>query len=196
MDIDKVLRKQKKSYKRFMLSMGFIFLLLPIVMYISERFNIFFIIYLLLIEGLILLSMVIRYNEEHLNFYLDGNKLTIVTSSAKIRYNILTDKVTIVHSITEEKYFNIMIVTKSKFRNKRLQQVNFKVLEKYPEINKVYNRVKMPEEGPYFYFIIKKGGIKKYLLLNLLFKYCVGATFTDEAVERIKESIKQKETRS
>ena len=196
MDIDKVLRKQKKSYKRFMLSMGFIFLLLPIVMYISERFNIFFIIYLMLIEALILFSMLIRYNEEHLNYYLEGNKLTIVTSGAKIRYNILTDKVTIVHAIAEEKYFNIMIVTKSKFRNKRLQHVDFKVLEKYSELDRVYNRIKMPDEGPYFYFIIKKGGIKKYLLLNLLYKYCVGATFTEAAVEKIKESIKHKEVRN
>ncbi|MPM35032.1 hypothetical protein SDC9_81622 [bioreactor metagenome] len=81
-----------------------------------------------------------------------------------------------------------MIVSKSRFRNKRLGHLDFRVLEKYPEVEKVYNKVKMPEEGPYFFFIIRKGGMRKYLLLNLLYKYCSNAIFTESAVERIKET--------
>ena len=33
MNINKAIRKQKKTYKRFVLSMGFIFVILPIVLY-------------------------------------------------------------------------------------------------------------------------------------------------------------------
>lgn len=188
MDIDKVLRKQKKSYKRFMLSMGFIFVLLPIVLQVSGNFNMFFIFYLILIEGLIIFSMLIRHNEEYLVYKVSGTKLTIITSARKIRYHISTEKVAIVHTLNNEKNFDLMIVTKSRFRNKRLGHLDFKVLEKYPEVEKVYNKVKMPEEGPYYFFFVRKGGMKKYLLLNFLYKYCATAVFTESAVERIKET--------
>ncbi|EQB89310.1 hypothetical protein J2Z44_000874 [Clostridium punense] len=188
MDIDKVLRKQKKSYKRFMLSMGFIFVLLPIVLQLSGNFNMFFIFYLVLIETLIIFSMVIRHNEEYLVYKLEGTRLTIIVGARKRRYNISTEKVAIVHTIKNEKIFDLMIVTKSRFRNKRLGHLDFRVLEKYPEVEKVYNKVKMPEEGPYFFFIIRKGGMRKYLLLNLLYKYSSNAIFTESAVERIKET--------
>jgi hypothetical protein len=190
MDIDKVLRKQRKSYKRFMLSMGFIFLLLPIALNVSGKFNVFFIFYLILLEALVLLSMAIRYNEEYLSFKVQGLKLTIITSAAKIKYNISIDKVAIVHVLNNEKYFDLLIITKSRFRNKRLQHLDFKVLDKYSEVDRVYNKIKMPNEGPYFFFIIRKGGIKKYLLLNFLYKNCVNANFTESAVEKVKECRK------
>ncbi len=65
MDIDKVLKKQRKSYKRFMLSMGFIFIILPIVLLIAKQINIFFIIYLCVIESLILFSVLMRYRKQN-----------------------------------------------------------------------------------------------------------------------------------
>jgi hypothetical protein len=190
MDIDKVLRKQRKSYKRFMLSMGFIFLLLPMALNLSGKFNIFFIFYLVFIESLVLLSMVIRYNEEYLQYKVNGLKLMIIIGATKVKYNISTDKVAIVHILQTEKYFDLMIVTKSRFRNKKMQHLDFKILEKHNEVDRVYNKIKMPKEDPYFFFIIRKGGIKKYLLLNFLYKYCVNATFTESAVEKIKECRK------
>jgi hypothetical protein len=190
MDIDKVLRKQKKSYKRFMLSMGFIFLLLPMALSLSGKVNIFFIFYLVFIETLVLLSMVIRYNEEHLLYNVNGLKLTLIVGATRLKYNISTDKVAIVHTLQSEKYFDLMIITKSRFRNKRLQHLDFKILENYNEVDRVYNKIKMPQEGPYFFFVIRKGGIKKYQLLNFLYKNCVSATFTESAVEKVKECRK------
>lgn len=193
MDIDKVLRKQRKSYKRFMLSMGFIFVLLPIALYISRVFNIFFILYLMVVETLVLFSMLIRYNEEYLSYNINGTKLHIVTGATKIKYSISSEKVAIVHVLPNEKYFDLMIVTKSRFRNKRLHHLDFRVLERYPEVEKIYNKLKMPEEGPYYFFYVRKGGIKKYLLLNFLYKHCVSATFSESSVEKIKEVIKFKD---
>ena len=191
MDIDKVLKKQRKSYKRFMLTMGFIFIILPIVLLITKQINIFFIIYLCVIEGLILFSVLMRYNEEYLKFEVYEDKIVIAILGGRIKYKIHYNKVAIIHTIPQEKYFDILIITKSKFRNKRLRIVTNKVLDRFPDIGKHYTKVKMPNDGDYYYFVVKRGGIKKYMLLDLIFKYCVSAVFTENAIMHIKEYRKQ-----
>ncbi|MGL4730715.1 MAG: hypothetical protein ACRCW0_03930 [Clostridium sp.] len=187
MDVDKVLKKQRKSYKRFVLSMGFIFILLPAVLIYTKVFSTFFIIYLIIVELLIFQVILIRYNEEHLAFKQVGNKILVEVGVLKRKYMLTRDKVAIVHVIKSSKNFDIVIITKSRFRNKRLKHADFRFLEKQPEICKYYNRVRLESDDPYFYFVVKKGGVKKYLLLDFLYKTCVGAAFTDDAVEKIKE---------
>ena len=56
MNINKAIKKQNSSYKRFVLIMGFIFLSLGLV--ISGAFNLFFIAYLAIIEVLIIIILV------------------------------------------------------------------------------------------------------------------------------------------
>lgn len=187
MDIYKVLKKQKKSYTRFMLSMGFIFLLLPLVLYITRRFDLFFIIYLCVIEALIFISVMIRYNEDYLKFEVDHDKLMVSICGGRIKYRILSSKVVIVHTIPEEQNFNIILVTKSQFRNKRIKVITQRVIDKYKGLEEYYKKINKPDDGYYYYFIIKKGGAKKYLLLDVLYKYCLDALFTENAVENIKQ---------
>lgn len=187
MDIYKVLKKQKKSYTRFMLSMGFIFLLLPLVLYITRRFDLFFIIYLCVIEALIFISVIIRYNEDYLKFEVDHDKLMVSICGGRIKYRILSSKVIIVHTIPEEQNFNIILVTKSQFRNKRIKVITQRVIDKYKGLEEYYKKINKPQDGYYYYFIIKKGGAKKFLLLDVLYKYCLNALFTENAVENIKQ---------
>ncbi|WP_242946917.1 hypothetical protein [Clostridium haemolyticum] len=71
MKINKAIRKQKKSYKRFMLTMSFIFLLLPSVLYFSHEFYTFIIAYLVFIEVLIIIVMFIRLDKEYLKYKID-----------------------------------------------------------------------------------------------------------------------------
>lgn len=78
MNINKAIRKQKKTYERFMLSMCFIFILLPIMLIISKIVNIFFVIYLVCNEILIAVVMIIRFNEEYIDFKLQGYKIIMV----------------------------------------------------------------------------------------------------------------------
>lgn len=187
MDIYKVLKKQRKSYKRFMLSMGFIFLLLPLVLYITRRFDLFFIIYLCVIEALIFMAVIIRYNEDYLKYEIDHDKLMVSLAGGRIKYRILSGKVVIVHTIPEENYFNIVLVTKSQFRNKRIKVITKRVIDKYKGLEEYYKKINKPNDGYYYYFVIRKGGAKKYLLLDVLYKYCLNALFTENAVEYIKE---------
>lgn len=187
MDINKVLKKQRKSYIRFMLSMGFIFLLLPMVLWLTKQITTFFLGYLVVIELLILALMIMRYNEEYLKSELVNDKIAISILGGRVKYKISYSKVALVHTIPHEENFDILIVTKSNFRNKRMRVVTKKALEKYSDIEKHYRKIKMPESGSYYYFIVRRGGAKKYLLLDLLYKYSVSAIFTENAVKNIKE---------
>lgn len=187
MDINKVLKKQRKSYLRFMLSMGFIFLLLPMVLWLTKQITTFFLGYLVVIELMILALMIMRYNEEYLKSAVIDDKISIAMLGGRVKYKISYSKVALVHTIPHDKNFDILIITKSNFRNKRMRVVTKKALEKYSAIEKDYRKIKMPESGSYYYFIVRRGGAKKYLLLDLLYKYSVSAIFTENAVKNIKE---------
>lgn len=187
MDINKVLKKQKKSYNRFMLFMGFIFVCLPIILFYFKRFSPFFILYLVVTELLVLQAALIRRNEEYLTFEQVDDNIVIEVGLIKLRYSIIAKKVAIVHTINNKDNFDIIVVTKGRFRNKRLKHVDFKFLQKQHTISRYYNRVRLKNDDPYFYFIIRKGGAKKYLLLNFLYKLCVNSAFTDSAIEIIKK---------
>ena len=98
MNINKAIRKQKKTYKGFMLSMCFIFVLLPIILIVSKIINIFFVIYLVCNELLIAFVIILRFNEEYIDFKLEGYKISIWCGIAKVKFIIICKKVAFVHT--------------------------------------------------------------------------------------------------
>jgi len=188
MNINKAIRKQKKTYKRFVLSMCFIFVLLPIILMGSKIINAFFVIYLVCIEIMIFIVVILRFNEEYIDFKLDGYKISIWCGITKVKFIIICKKVALVHVEGHGRDSAIVVITKSRFRNKKIYPVDIDFLKKYPYVAQMYKKIKilMPEEN-YFYFIINHGGFKKYILLDDLYKSCVDSVFSDDAIEQIKE---------
>jgi len=188
MNINKAIRKQKKSYKGFMLSMCFIFVLLPIMLIVSKIINVFLVMYLICNELLIAFVMILRVNEEYIDFKLEGYKISIWCGIAKVKFIIMCKKVAFVHTQDHDKNLEIIIITKSKFRNKRIHFIDINFLKKYPYVAQRYNKIKIenPEET-YFYFVIRNGGFKKYILLDDLYRSCVSAVFSGDAIEKIKD---------
>lgn len=188
MNINKAIRKQRKTYKRFMLSMCFIFVLLPNILIISKIINMFFVVYLICIETMITLVLLLRVNEEFIDFKLDGYKMSIWCGISKIKFIIICNKVAVVHAINKGANLQIIIITKSRFRNRRISPIDIKFLQKYPYVAQMYNKIKISDpEQEYFYITISNGGFRKYNLLDDIYKSCVGALFSEDAIERIKE---------
>ncbi|MGV8980029.1 hypothetical protein [Clostridium sp.] len=188
MNINKAIRKQKKTYKGFMLSMCFIFVLLPIMLMASKIMNIFLVMYLVCNELLIAFVVLLRFNEEYIDFKCEGYKISIWCGIAKAKFIIICKRVAFVHTQDNGRNFKIIIITKSKFRNKKIQPIDLNFCRKYPYVSQMYNKIKIESpEDHYFYFIITHGGFKKYVLLDDLYKLCVGAIFSDDAIEKIKE---------
>lgn len=193
MNIDKAIRKQKKSYERFVLAMCFIFFILPMLLIVSKKIYIFYIIYLIIIELLIVLAIFIKASKELLHFKYDGYKLIIEMGLIRKKINIICEKITLVHvediflENSKEKNFKIILLATSKFRSDRMILVNKNFFKNHPYVAHKYNKFKSSHpEHIYFYTIIKRGGLNKYPLLNLIYKSCVYAEFTEEAIEKIK----------
>jgi len=188
MNINKAIRKQKKTYKRFMLSMCFIFVALPIILMLSRTINMFFIIYLVSIEMMIFFVLLVRIDEEYIDFKVEGYKISIWCGITKVKFILICKKVALVHAQGQGKDLGIIIITKSRFRNKKIYPIDINFSMKYPYVDQMYRDIKIlkPEEN-FFYFIINHGGFRKYILLDELYKNCEQALFSDEAIEKIKE---------
>ena len=132
--------------------------------------------------------VLLRFNEEYIDFYWDRYKISIWCGITRVKFIITCEKVALIHSRDQGRNLEIIIITKSRFRNKRISPIDISFLKRNPYIAEMYNKIKIqnPEES-YFYLIIKHGGFRKYILLDDLYKSCVQATFSDDAIEKIKE---------
>lgn len=188
MDINKAIRKQEKSNKRFLLFLGFIFLALPLILFASNKLNLFFLIYLVVIEVLILSAILISMESNYLKYSCDGYKLKIKARKLIEEFNIVCDKVVFVHTEGSGPQINIIMLLCSRFRNKKINEVNESFLSKHAYISHYYYKLKKhhPEEN-YYYISINKGGYHKYKLLDIIYRNCVKAQYTSEAIENIKQ---------
>lgn len=188
MKIDKAIKKQNKSYKYFLLSMCFIFFLLPIVLFFSRQYTKYFYDgYLAVIEVLIIISIIFVIKNYSLEFDSNGIKLNIQYGIIKKKFIIDCDKVVFVHSQEgKNDNFKLIIFTTSRFKNNNILPVDKKFLQMYPYVAFHYYNIKKREpEEDYFYIIIKSGGYNKYKLLDIMYKNCMYAFYTEEALNKI-----------
>lgn len=189
MNINKALKKESKSKKRLFIVMVLLFILLPITTYLSGIKSLFVWAYLGLIEVLIILILLIKTNYYDLKFICNNNKLRIKSGLFVKESLILCDKVKIVHTNKENDELEIIIVTTVKFKNRGLKLINQGFIKRYPELAEEYLKIKKLLPEKLFYFqIIRRGALKKYKLLDVIYKNCVRATYTSAAIDNIKIS--------
>ncbi|NME82640.1 hypothetical protein [Clostridium sp. SM-530-WT-3G] len=189
MDIYTAVKKEKKNLKIFFISMIIIALILPIAVIITNLTTFFYFAYLGVIEFLIVISMIIRLNYYKVEFKCINNKLMFKTGILTKQYLIICDKVVLVHTNKSDYDLEIIIVTTTNFRNKSLRKVDNNFLKRYPRIKSnldYLNRVNGEEDRKYYFQIVRRGGLKKYLLLDCIYKNCVKAIYTEQSIQNIK----------
>lgn len=188
MNINKAIRKQEKAHKRFLLVLGFIFFILPIALFISRKINTFFLLYLGLIELLILVTAIVSVNSNYLYYNVEDYKLKLRFRRFGEKFNILCDKVVAVFAEGNEIDMELIILTSTRFRSKGIKPIDEYILKKYPYLAHNYYRIKKHKpENDYYYIIINKGGYHKYKLLDLIYRNCLQAYYSEETIEKIKE---------
>ena len=194
MYIDKALKKQSKLKRLFFITMGFLSVFLPIIAYLADMKSIFIISYLIVLEILIFLAIIIKINFYKLEFSCSNNKLKFKSGLFSKENLLICDKIAIVHTNKIKEDMEIVIVTTAKFKNKWLKPITKSFLYKYPEINNEYLRLNKTNPDTIFYFqIIRRGALNKYILLDIIYKNCVKSAYTVSAIESIKISRSQKE---
>lgn len=186
MDINKALKKEKKRKKRLFILMAFLFIILPLTAYLSGIRAIFLWAYLAFIESLIII-VIIKISYHNLKFVCNNNRLRIKSSLFAKESLILCDKVAVVHTNKEREELEIIIITAVNFKNRRLKPITEGFIKKYPEAAEEYLRIKKLTPEHVFYFqVVKRGLLKKYELLDAIYKNCVRATYTSSSIENIK----------
>lgn len=189
MDINKAIRKQKKSYKRFMLTMGFIFLLLPTILLIFNKMdNLIYDLFLVIIEILILITIIISSDMEILTYEADDYKIKIKTGAFLRKINLVYSKVAAVHTTLKGADMQIVIISNGRLRTSMAKKIESSFIINYPELSSIYERLnKLRPDTEYYYLVINGGGYFKYKLLDYIYKTCVHAVFSEQAIEMVKE---------
>lgn len=188
MNIDKAIKKQNAKVKRFVVVMLSVFIILPIILYVSKQINIFFIIYLLLIEALILLFITYKVISNELKYKIDSYRIKVIFGFPKKDLRMFSQKVQLVHAENNNYDIKLILIGKDRIRNQYVKPIEINFLKANPYVGYYYSKLKKSNpENEYFYTVIRSGGYKKYPLLNELYKYCTNSTFTDEAIDQIKK---------
>ncbi|MDV4151584.1 hypothetical protein R0131_12165 [Clostridium sp. AL.422] len=192
MKILKALKKERKQNKHFFIFMVALFFILPIIAFLSQIKSIFLWAYLGTIEFLIVIACINKFNYHTLKFSCNNNKLKLRSGIFTKESVILCDKVVVVHTDKDKEEMDIILISTVRFRNKYLKPISMSFLKKYPEALEEYIKAKKmnPEEN-YFFQIIRRGALKKYILLDVIYKNCVRASYTASAIENIKIAREQ-----
>lgn len=187
MEINKALKRIRKKENIFFIIMGILSVSIPTLAYLANFKNIFIYLYIVIIEFLILIAILSRINTCTLKFKYYNSRFKIKQGLFLRESIILCDNVAIVHTNKEREDVEIIIVTSSKFRNKKARPVTKGFLKKYPEVEREYNRLKkINEEQPYYFQIIRNGSLRKYIFLENIYTTCVKSAYTPAAIESIK----------
>ena len=194
MKIEKALKKQKRDNKLFIIFMFFLAIFLPIITYLAYIKTFTMVAFLLLIEVLIFISVIRKFNDSTLKFICANNKLKFRSGLFSAYSYIQCDKVAIVHTNKSNEDMEIIIVTKGKVKNQKMKLINKEFMKKYEEAAVEYRRLKRMNQDVVFYFqVIKYGELKKYIFLDNIYRNCVNATYTASAIDNIKIARSQKE---
>ena len=187
MDIYKAIKREKLHLKIFLVVMVVIAILLPMTLLVTGLTTIFYISYVFLIEFLIVIAVIIKMNGYTVEYRYLSNRLVFKTGIFTKENLIICDKVVLVHTSKSDYDLEIVLITNVIFKNGKLRQVDKNFLKRYPKIVKEYDTIKqINHQNEYYFQVIKRGGLKKYLLLDSIYRNCVKAVYTDESIQNIK----------
>jgi hypothetical protein len=189
MDIYKAIKKEKSHLKIFLITMVVIAFILPTILILTGLTTFFYISYVVFIEFLIVIAIIIRMNAYKVGYRCLNNRLIFKVGILVKEYLIICDKVVLVHTNKSDYDLEIVLITSVVFKNKGLRPIDKNFLRKYPQIVEEYNTIKqLNPQKEYYFQVIRRGGLRKYLLLDSIYKNCVKAIYTDESIQNIKIS--------
>lgn len=187
MNIYTAIKREKFHLKVFLITMGIISVILPGILILTGLTSIFYMSYVIFIEFLIVIAIIIKMNAYKVEYRCLNNRLMFKAGIFSKENLIICDKVVLVHTSKSDYDLEIVIITSVVFKNIGLRPIDKNFLKRYPQITGEYNDIKkLNPKKDYYFQVVKRGGLKKYLLLDSIYKNCVKAIYTDESIQNIK----------
>ena len=188
MDVFKAYERQRRYMKRFNFLMVFLFFLLPAVVYYTGKTEVFFLIYLGVLEVMIVAAVIVTKHKDFLDFDIVREKVVLKVGILKKKHSMILKKIMLVHTEGENYDIKLFIITTQRGRDRIFKPVTKDSIKKYPLLYKEYIRLKkLNPEFDYNIIILGNGGFYKYELLNTLYKNTTDAVFTDNSIDSIKK---------
>lgn len=192
MDIHKLIKKDRKSYKLFLFIMILISVICPFGLLASGVMSKFLIIYLCVIECLIIFAVLRKINSYKLEYKLYNNRIKYKVGLFSKGNSIICDKIKLVHTVGSGNNIEIILITDVKLKSTYVKPITKSFYKKYPELLEKVRIIFNNEKSTLYYISINQGSFKKYLLLDTIYKNSVKAKYTDNAIENIKIARGQK----
>lgn len=195
MKIKKQLKKEKSQKSRIIFLSVIIMIIVPyIIIVLSNQgsfhgweenfaFSFAFIVDLLLIINIVKLKV-----DDSFDMAAKEGRIIIKDQILKPPFVLKAEKVTYVDAVDKSSIeFEIIIIMNNMKREKRFQKFNEGYVRQHSQYRRIYTHLMESREDKDFYFyIIGKGGAKKFYYLYLLFKNLYQAEFSKAAVEKVK----------
>lgn len=187
MDIYKAIKKERYHLKIFLIIMAIIAFILPLSIELTGLTSIFYISYVGMVELLVVAAIIIKLNSYKVEYRCSNNRLMFKAGISFKEHLIICDRVVLVHTGKSDYDLEIVVITNIAFKNRALRPVDQNFLKKYPQITEQYKVLKQQNPKKDYYFqVVRRGGLKKYLLLDSIYKNCVKAIYTDDSIQNIK----------
>lgn len=187
MNIFKAIKVEKKNTKRFYRFMILIAIILPLSAYLTSKTTTFYLVFLAIIEFLIMAAIINKINNTKISYSCANNRFKFKIGLLSKESLIFCDKVVMVHTEKMDEDMEIVIVTSVNFKNKNLKPALKVFLKRYQAAGEELLKLKSTNPETIFYYqVIRKGGLEKYLLLDCIYKNCVKAVYTDDCIQNIK----------
>lgn len=187
MKISKAIQKQKNSLIGFLFFMGFIFVALPLILFAYGALSFVNCIYLAVIEGLVVIESFIRIDKYNLIFEYDCEKIRIKHGLFKKEITLVIDKILYVDILGNGKDMKIVLLLRSRFRNRLIKEISSVYLRKNSQLVNEYNEIRVKYPGKRIYYLeLYKGGYIKYELIDMLYRCCHNTRFSEKTIDYIK----------
>ncbi|WP_138203949.1 hypothetical protein [Haloimpatiens lingqiaonensis] len=187
MNIDKGIRKQNKSIKRFLFSGCFIFFVSLILLISLPKLYTALKISLIFIQMITLIMVISKVENNYLRYIVNYDKILVKTGIIDLTTVMRKNKVFMIHTRDEGKDLNIIVIISSKVKKRNFKEVDKRFLEENQDIYNNIGSIKGKKASEkYYYTIIVGGGFYKYKLLNDIYINCENAFFSDEAIKNVK----------
>lgn len=194
MKIKKQLKREKSRKSRVIfLSVVIMFIVPYIITVLSNQGNLrgweenFYFMYAVIIDLLLIINIIRLKIDDSFDMTVKEGRIIIKDRILKSPFAISPEKVTYVDAVDKSSgEFDIIIIMNMK-REKRFQRFNEKYIREHPQYKKIYiYLMDSREDKDFCFYLINKGGARKFYYLYLLFKNLYEAEFSKNAVEKVK----------
>lgn len=194
MKIKKQLKREKSRKSRVIfLSVVIMFIVPYIITVLSNQGNLrgweenFYFMYAVIIDLLLIINIIRIKIDDSFDMTVKEGRIIIKDRILKSPFAISPEKVTYVDAVDKSSgEFDIIIIMNMK-REKRFQRFNEKYIREHPQYKKIYiYLMDSREDKDFCFYLINKGGARKFYYLYLLFKNLYEAEFSKNAVEKVK----------